>query len=46
MVSYGRLASELEKNVSNVAPTLEMRKHQTPKIFTSFPTDVWKKCSF
>lgn len=46
MVSYGKLASDLEKNVSSVAPTLEMRKRQTPKTITSVTGDVWKKCTF
>ena len=45
MITYGKLANDLEKNVSNVAPTLEMRKKQTPNAFSSNPTDAWKKSS-
>ena len=46
LVTYGKLAEDIEKNVSNVAPTLELRKRQTPKAITSFSTDSWKKSSF
>ena len=46
LVTYGKLADDIEKNVSNVAPTLELRKGQTPKTITSFSTDTWKKSSF
>lgn len=46
LVTYGKLAEDLEKNVSNVAPTLELRKRQTPKTITSYSTDAWRKCSF
>ena len=45
-MTYGKLAEDIEKNVSNVAPTLELRKRQTPKAITSFSTDSWKKSSF
>lgn len=46
MVSYGKLADNIEKNVSNVAPTLDLRKNQTPKAFTSSENDSWRKYSF
>jgi hypothetical protein len=46
MVSYGKLADDIEKNVSNVAPTLDLRKQQTPKTFTSYQTDKWRKMTF
>jgi len=46
LVTYGKLAEDLERNVSNVAPTLELRKSQTPKAITSLNTDAWKKSSF
>ena len=46
MVSYGKLADNIEKNVSNVAPTLDLRKKQTPKAFTSTQSDTWRKYSF
>ena len=46
MVSYGKLADNIEKNVSNVAPTLDLRKKQTPKAFTSSQNNSWRKYSF
>jgi len=46
MVSYGKMVNDIKKNVSNVAPTLELRKKQTPQAFSSFPTDAWKKNPF
>ena len=46
MVTYGKLAESIENNVSNVAPTLEMRKPQTPKTSTAIPNDAWKRISF
>lgn len=46
MVTYGRLVDNVEKSVSNVAPTLDLRKKQTPRAFTSFPNDAWRKLSF
>ena len=46
MVSYGKLADDIEKNVSNVAPTLDLRKRQTPKAFTSYQNDKWRKMTF
>jgi hypothetical protein len=46
MVSYGKMADDIEKNVSNVAPTLDLRKKQTPKAFTSTKGDSWRKYSF
>ena len=45
MVSLGKLAEDVEKNVSNVAPTLELRKKQTPRAFTSTTSNEWKKLS-
>ena len=46
MVTYGKLSESIEKNVSNVAPTLDLRKRQTPKTSTSVQNDAWKKISF
>ena len=46
MVTYGRLVDQVQKNVSNVAPTLELRKKQTPKAFTSLMNDEWKQFLF
>jgi len=46
LVTYGKMAEDIIKNVSNVAPTLEMRKRQTPRTVTSWSTDTWKKFSF
>ena len=46
MVTYGKLSETIEKNVSNVAPTLDLRKRQTPKTITSVQNDAWKKISF
>ncbi len=46
MVSYGKLVDNIEKNVSNVAPTLDLRKKQTPRAFTSYPDNSWRKYSF
>ena len=46
MVSYGKLTEDISKHVSNVAPTLELRKKQTPKSVTTYSNDAWKKLSF
>jgi len=45
-ISYGKLTDDIKKNVSNVAPTLELRKKQTPKSTTTYSNDAWKKLSF
>ena len=46
MVSYGKLNDDIKKHVSNVAPTLELRKKQTPKSVTTYTNDAWKKLTF
>lgn len=46
MVSYGTLTENIRKHVSNVAPTLELRKKQTPKSVTTYSNDAWKKLNF
>ena len=46
MVNYGKLTDNIRRNVSNVAPTLELRKKQTPKFVTTYSNDAWKKLSF
>ena len=46
MVTYGKMAEDIEKHVSNVAPTLDLRKRQTPKTITPWDSDSWRKFSF
>lgn len=46
MISYGKLTQNIQRNVSNVAPTLDLRKKQTPRAITSYSSDVWKDFSF
>lgn len=46
MVTYGKLVDQVKKNVSNIAPTLDQRKKQTPKEFTSQKNNDWKNYSF
>lgn len=46
LVSYGKLTDDIKKHVSNVAPTLELRKKQTPKSSTTYTNDSWKSLSF
>ena len=46
LVSYGKLTDDVKKHVSNVAPTLELRKKQTPKSSTTYTNDSWKSLSF
>ena len=45
-ITYGKLTDDIRKHVSNVAPTLELRKKQTPKSITTYTNDAWKKLSF
>lgn len=45
-VTYGKLTDDIRKHVSNVAPTLELRKKQTPKSVTTYSNDAWKKLTF
>ena len=46
MVTYGKLTEDIQKHVSQRAPTLEMRKKQTPKSATTFTNDAWKRMRF
>ena len=46
MVTYGKLGQAIQRNVTNVAPTLELRKKQTPRAITTYQTDEWKQFSF
>ena len=46
ITSYGRLTDNIRRNVSNVAPTLELRKKQTPKAFSSFSNSSWRSLEF
>ena len=46
LVTYGKLTEDISKHVSNVAPTLDLRKKQTPKSTTTYSNDAWKKLSF
>ncbi|MBQ6167126.1 MAG: leucine-rich repeat protein [Muribaculaceae bacterium] len=46
MVTYGKLTDDIRKHVSNVAPTLDLRKKQTPKSATTYSTDAWKNLEF
>ena len=46
LVSYGKLTDDIKKHVSNVAPTLELRKKQTPKSSTTYTNDSWKSLTF
>ena len=45
-ITYGKLGRDIQRNVSNVAPTLDLRKKQTPRAITSYDTDEWKEFSF
>ena len=46
MITYGKLGQGIQRNVSNVAPTLELRKKQTPRAITTYPNNDWKNFSF
>ena len=46
MVTYGKLTEDIQKRVSKRAPTLEMRKKQTPKSATTYTNDAWKNMKF
>ena len=46
MITYGKLSQDIQKNVSNVAPTLDLRKKQTPRAVSSYDADTWKNFSF
>ena len=46
VITYGKLGQQIQRNVSNVAPTLDLRKKQTPRAITTYDTDEWKEFSF
>ncbi len=46
MITYGKLAKDIQKDVSETAPTLEQNIEQTPEVSTSIKTDKWKDFSF
>ena len=46
MVTYGKLTEDIQKQVSKRAPTLELRKKQTPTSTTSYSDDAWKSMKF
>lgn len=46
IVTYGKLGNDIARNVSNVAPTLDLRKKQTPMTITTYHSDEWKNFSF
>ena len=46
LVTFGKLSDDINEHVTQVAPTMDLRKKQTPQAFSSSSNDRWRKMTF